>query len=419
MPNVLLIGASSRLVAKFLSTDRWSVGIGVHDRVPPNLADRVRKIDPRHWKLVVDDCDEDSSSLDELALLPVSFNIIDNSYLGECEKAHLVRFVTEHEHLTGKVRSYPNPGAKSLAFIPKQKKIATALSDFVENHRDEFTNSHLMSGRSNSNFNFSPVFENEYSRPVVLTSKTTPSDLFFLPIRDSATRDGVIYEFCERVAPRIWPNLYSDSFLPRRVIELMERKTSISMERRAIEQELENAIQAELSYIAPYINLIHMGGDELKDLVALTLRSVLMGEVTDLDKELANDEPKGLDLLTRWGSYSCFIEVRASATGNARRDDLTRFERNFTRSQARFGSVEGKVLIFNGMFAREDTDRNPGAAFSDDVADEAGRLGILLVTTSDLLALVGALRENSVSLEAVLESLHSPHHDARWTFPTS
>jgi hypothetical protein len=409
MPNILLFGCHEQLVATLASDDRWSVAIGLHEE-GENLALAAPTTplpDPRHWNLVIDDCGKDNPALPPSILEQhrLSAHIVSDGYLRECERAHGIRLCSRREHTLARVGLFAPAGHKTLEFNASGDSRAVHLMDFVEEFETSFAAHRI---RRFTVVECTYLFADAYDDPVILLIEDAFAWLCLINIPHADRRNEALRYLCYRTAPKLWPDIYSDSFQPRRVLALMEDKDKVIAERRQLEEEIEKQIQDEQAFYAPFVNLPYLGNDALKQLVQRVFEDVFDIDAEDLDKKLEEGEPKRLDLLVRFPDASALVEVRARGTRNAQIDDVEQFDDNYERSNERFGPADVKIFIFNGMYWRSHAERTAYPAFSDDVVSEATKRGIGLISAFQLLEVIEAFRNEDISREQVIEALSRP-----------
>jgi hypothetical protein len=407
MPNILLFGCHEQLVEALAKDDRWSVAIAFHSADErPALADAcAAPPDPRWWNLVVDDCEKGNPSLpprifEQHALRA---HTVRDTYLSECERAHGIRLCSRRDHL-GASLAWPR-GHKALEFGPTDDSRALHLMDFTEEFGTAFQARRLDVAYTRC---LAELFVDAYDDAVIGLYELYLEWLYLIDINDASRRSEALRYLCYRTAPKLWPDIYSDSFKPRRVLALMEEKDKVIAERRRLEEEIERQIQDEQAFYAPFVNLPYLADDALKQLVQRVFQDVFGFEADDLDEKLEEGEPKRLDLLVKFPSASALVEVRARGTRNAQVDDVERFDENYQWSNERFGPAEVKVFVFNGMYWRTLQQRTANPAFSDDVVSEAVGRGIGLISTFQLLELIEGFRNQEMSRDQVIGALSRP-----------
>ena len=377
MPNILLFGCLPQLVEALAADDRWSVAIGLHGvREKPALADALTPPpDPRHWNLIIDDCGKDNPPLAPRIFEKYGLraHIVRNSYLSECERAHGIRLCSTQQHIPAAASRSSPEGHRTLEFNPSDDSRTLHLIDFVEEFETSLQANRIwMRGGGAATYLFTDACESS----IIFLVTDDFEWLCLIDISDANRRNEALRYLCYRAAPKLWPDIYSDSFQPRRVFRLMEEKDKVMAERRTLEEKIEKQIQEEQAFYAPFVNLPYLGNDALKQLVQPVFRDVFGFEAEDLDEKLEEGEPKRLDLLVKFPSASALVEVRARGTRNAQIENIEQFDDNYEKSNERFGPAEVKIFVFNGMYRRTFQQRTGNPAFSDDVASEATKGGL-------------------------------------------
>lgn len=232
--------------------------------------------------------------------------------------------------------------------------------------------------------------------------------LMLINIKDASRRSEALKHLCYRTAPKLWPDIYSDSFQPKRVLSLMQEKDKVIAERRTLEEAYEKQILEEQAFYAPFVRLPNLADDALKILVRSVFQDVFGFQAEDLDEKLEEGEPKRLDLLVRFPSASALVEVRARGTRNAQIEDIEQFDDNYEKSNERFGPAEVKIFVFNGMYWRTFQQRTANPVFSDDVVLEATKRRIGLISIFQLLDAIESFRNEEIGGEQVIEALSQP-----------
>ena len=410
MPNILLFGCHEQLVEALAADDRWSVAIGVHRSFGARPPDATEPPDPRHWNLIVDDCKKDNPPLPAGLFTEGRLRLhwVKDGYLAECERAHGIRLCSTDSHQGGRHRS-PS-GYKTLEFNATEDSRALHLADFIEAFGPSFGPRVLDVDYDDY---FTPLFTDGYRNPIIGLYRSIYEDddyerLLAIDIDDANRRNEALKYLCYRTAPKLWPDIYSGSFQPKRVLALMVEKDKVIAERRRLEEEIEQQIQEEQSFYAPFVNLPYLGNDALKQLVQRVFQDVFGFEVEDLDEKLEGGEPKRLDLLMRFPSASALVEVRARGTRNAQIADIEQFVDNYAKSNESFGPAEIKIFVFNGMYWRPFQQRTANPAFSDDVVSEATIRSIGLISTFQLLDAIESFRNGELNAEQVISALSQP-----------
>jgi hypothetical protein len=102
------------------------------------------------------------------------------------------------------------------------------------------------------------------------------------------------------------------------------------------------------------------------------------------------------------------VEVRSSSNRNARVDDLEDLDDNYDRAKEIHGEADSKLLVFNGMYARDAGERKAHPAFGQPVVGEAKKRGIGLLSTGDLLGAIEARRAAKTTAGQFIQALGKP-----------
>jgi len=232
--------------------------------------------------------------------------------------------------------------------------------------------------------------------------------LYSIDMVDKDARIDALFYLCQRTVLRLWPEVYSDLFRPRRVVALEQQRADIIARRREEAAEVERKIQEELDFYAPYTNLTWVAHNELKRLVADAFQEVFSFDVEDLDAKLKKGEPKTVDLIIKYGDWSAMVEVRGSSNRNARDDDLENLDDNCEQAKEVHGETDSKLLVFNGLFSRDAEQRRQNPTFSKGVVREAKARDIGLLSAEELLRGIEAYRNGEMPVEEFVEALRSP-----------
>ena len=232
--------------------------------------------------------------------------------------------------------------------------------------------------------------------------------LVSINVADKSRRIDALEYLCYRTAPKLWPDLYADSFQPKRVTQLDEERGKVADELRRRLTELDEQIDAERAFYAPYFNLTVLGDDSLKRLVDQAFRQVFGLGVGDLDELVDEGERKTLDLRVELGPWSAFVEVRSSGNRNAKKTDVERLDDHYREAEARYGSTTSKVFLFNGMYWRPADERARHKTFDKPTVEGAEDRGVCLITAQQLLGCIEAYRTGELTLDAFIGALSQP-----------
>jgi len=406
MPNVLLFGCDRELVKRLAADPRWNVAIGMHgEPVSPGTPD------PRHWQLVLDDCGKsENEGLSDQELPEIPRYRVSEGYLEEAERAHGIRLCGGTEHFW--IWSNEPEGHRMVEFNPaRNSQCVEHLIDFIEKFEDKFSHAclaHPGTPQASHRRRCEPIFCDSYGCPVLEFHNYHFPLLCSIDMVDKGTRIDALFYLCQVTVPRLWPKVYSDLFRPRRVVKLEEERARVIAKRREEVADIEQKIQEELDFYAPYTNLPWVGHDELKRVVGDVFSRVFGLAVKDLDAELKEGEPKTLDLIVECGGWSAMVEVRGSSNRNARIQDLEKLDDNYERAKRVYGESDSKLLVFNGMFGQEAEERRVNPTFSQLVVDEAKIRGIGLLSAEELLRAIESHRNEEMPVERFVEALRSP-----------
>lgn len=299
MPNVLLFGCDKELVRRLAADSRWNVAIGVHeDEVSASAPD------PRHWHLVVDDCEKDENEdLPDEELPEIPRYDLSDDYLSEAERAHGIRLCGEEEHFS--ICSEVPEGHRMVEFNPApESECVDHLIDFIDRFEDKFSRTclgHYEAPQASHRRRCEPIFYDSYRCPVVEFHAHHFPLLCSIDMVDKDARIDALLYLCQVTVPRLWPEVYADLFRPGRVVKLEQERAKVIAKRREEVADIERKMQEELDFYAPYTNLAWVGHDELKRLVGRVFAEVFGFAVKDLDAELEEGEPKSLDLIVEYG----------------------------------------------------------------------------------------------------------------------
>jgi len=428
LPNVLLFGCDRGIVSRLREDSRWNIGLARHDSWTSSNAP-----DPLYWNLVVDDCCSDDVNQiltsEEAEPLGIQYFRVNAAYLGETERAHGITFMRLGQRpsraphkasewvgcdLASRLGfSFDSPrGRRTLEFNPVSDR-AQDLQDFVDRFEKDFDPGRILDGQPQFSWESEArrlvLFKDVYGDPVLGISSSGAIDWLLLPyIRDGDTRLEALVYLCYRTAPKLWPDVYSDSFHPRKVQALEQELSRMVAERRSQELELEGRIDSERRFYAPYVNLTVTGDDALKSLVGKVFQDVFGCGVKDLDDQIEQGERKTLDLRIESGDWSGMLEVRSSGNRNSQVRDVERLDENYELAAKRHGEAKSKILVFNGMYWRDADERRGYSTFGTDVVDEAKIRGIGLITTQQLLDAIEAYRNEEMTREQFIQALAQP-----------
>jgi hypothetical protein len=410
LPRVLLFGCDRELVDTLRSDSRWEVAVGEHsDVISKNIPD------PRYWNLLVDDCANKNKVYRRLEVDPLGIACyqVTRDYMEEMSRAHGIHFAGSDWQLPSSQRIHlrvfaqPPDGYKTLEFTTTAD-LAHLLVDFVEEFEDAFVPSHLASLNRPDFKRRDVLFCDAYDEPTMCLWSYLIPWLVSINIPEKSRRIAALQYLCYRSAPKLWPDLYADSFQPRRVKELEEERSRVAAELRGRLNELGQAIDAEMAFYAPYLNLTVLGDDSLKRLVHRAFDEVIGLEVTDLDELVPEGERKTLDLRLDHGPWSAFLEVRSRGSRNAQKTDVERLNEHYLEAQARHGPAASRVLVFNGMYWRDAKERARHKAFDKPTVEEAESTGVCLMTAQQLLVCIEAHRNGELTVDALIGGLSKP-----------
>lgn len=397
MPNVLLIGGSVALYEMLRKDSRWNVLRAMHGE----KASGSVLGDPRKWHLVIDDCAHAQIAAAEADAL------VSDDYLREATRARgVVLCQSQHDEWWAVAPS----GHHDFEANPTEAPEAIHLVDFFDEFGEAFVNRYLSSHSQRFEQKETQLISNSYGRPLAVLQREIilPTRLILIDLADDAARLKAFEYLLYRTVPKLWPEVCSDQFRPRRVAELEHLREREIAGRRARVAEIDTAIDAELAYYAAYAPLTLLADDPLKALVARAFAEVFACEVIDLDEELEAGEPKTLDLLVRRPGWCGFVEVRARGTRAARVEDIDRLDNHVEAVEARHGPPDSKVFIFNGMYWRGPESRSDDILFSQQVVEEARTRAVALLSTSRLLQAIEVRRNGEMTDAQFIEPLGTP-----------
>jgi hypothetical protein len=399
MPNVLLIGGSAALYQMLRDDSRWNVVRAMHPGDKASGSALGDLGDPRNWHLVIDDCHHAEIAAAEADAL------VTDAYLSEAARARGIIFCKgQHDEW----RLTPPSGQHDFEANPTDAPEAIHLVDFFDEFEDAFVNRYLTTHVGRLSIRAVPLMVNSYggSLAVLQAEIILPARLTLIDLADDKSRLKAFEHLLYRTVPKLWPEVYSDQFRPRRVIELEGLREQEIADRRLRVAEIDTAIDAELAFYAAYTPLTLLADDPLKELVGRAFAEVFECEVIDLDKETEEGKPKTLDLEARRAGWSAFLEVRSSGTRGARiKVDIEPLDEHVEKIAEKYGPPDSKVLVFNGLYRKEPEQRTEEALFSQQVADEARERGITLLSTKRLLEVIEARRNGDMTTAHFIEAL--------------
>ena len=409
MPNLLAIECPADFVLSMSQTENWTVMAGVYENVnlPKELRGELRAPpDPTDWNLLVDDSKrQPSPDWPRVADEGIPLVLIPYNYIQECHRAHAIRICNDKLTRLAHWKQIASQGYRSLEFNAAPDSRASYLSDFIEAFEADFWTGRLDWFEVETEYE--ALYSDVYRDPVVVLAEEAIQCLMTLDIPDPNRRSEALIFLRTRTAPELWGDLFSNHFFPAEVVALKEQRDKLLAESRAELARLDMQIEEGQAKYAPYVNLLYIGDDALKDLVAGTFRDVFGAKVQDLDTTTADGEPKRLDLDVNLGGTTLCVEVRGRANRNAQIDDIEKFERNL-ELMTNGAKYEAKLLVFNGMYRRTDEERGRVQTFSNDIVEEAMAVKIGLLSTGVLLGLVEARIAGKLSDSDLIERLSTP-----------
>ena len=172
--------------------------------------------------------------------------------------------------------------------------------------------------------------------------------------------------------------------------------------------QIGDVIDTESQFISAFAPLTQSADDQLKLLVKKAFEEVFNCEVIDLDEGLADDEPKTLDLLVRYGDWRCFVEVRSSGNRGAHKKEIEDMDEHVPAVAAKHGSPDSKLFVYNGLYNRSMEERTDKKMFNQPVVDEAELRGTTLISTFRLLQAIDARRSEEITDMQFIEALKMP-----------
>lgn len=254
-----------------------------------------------------------------------------------------------------------------------------------------------------------PLFLDAYEDAVLgILNENKVDWLISIDIPDAEKRAEALVYLCTRTAPKLWPDIHAGDFMPKRVVALRDELDELMAKHHTDRRRIETAIEEEQTFYSRFAVVVQLGDHALKDKVKEVFEEVFGWQTTDLDSQLAEGEPKRLDLLVQLPSGPALVEVRGSGTRNARTADLEKFIRNLEKYPSELQDQTAKVLVFNGRFTRPPQVRAQQDEFSVDVVDEATTQGIALISARQLLNAVEAHRNGELTEEQFAKALSTP-----------
>lgn len=398
MPNVLLIGGSIALYEMLRNDSRWNVLRAMHGE----KASGSVLGDPRDWHLVIDDCAHAEIAAAEADAL------VSADFFSEMADARGIMFCSgQHDEW----RPSQPQGLHDFEANSTTATEAIHLVDFFDEFEKALVNHILSTHTYRFDNRTRPLIVNSYKQPLAILQKDAvlPERLILIDLADDQSRLKAFEHLLYRTVPKLWPEVYSDQFRPRRVVALEQLREKEVIQRRARVAEIDAAIDGELAYYAAYTPLTLLADEPLKALVARVFAEVFECEVVDLDEEVEEGKPKTVDLLARRAGWSGFLEVRSAGNRATRVNiDIEPLDDHAKTLTEKYGSPDSKVLAFNGLYRREPEQRTEDALFSQHVADEARGRGITLLSTQRLLEGIEAHRNGEVTTDEFITALRSP-----------
>jgi hypothetical protein len=219
----------------------------------------------------------------------------------------------------------------------------------------------------------------------------------------------------DKVFPLLHPQAYTDVLVPRPLQGLVHQYKQLQADFRQSIADLEARVADEQSFYAPYKPLVRLLGNQLKGLVKGALQDLWGLHVDDLDEGKKEGEPKRSDLLLTHNAWRALVEVTGSAGRAGRGMDLEAFEDNIRKEEAELGKIDARVLIFNHLTARPLAERLQTNAFSQDIRDDANRLGIGLMSCFDLFGAVERARQKALDAPGLVGLMSRSGHIEIWT----
>jgi hypothetical protein len=317
MPNLLAIDCPDEFLLSMSKRSDWLVVIGFHHGtdIPTDIADKVsRPPDPLFWNLVGDDCLKNNEH-DYAALLEhrIQFMKIPEGYIKECARAHGIRLCSSDAHLLDWNLAAAG-GHRDLEFNAENDPRAPHLSDFLDSFERDFGRARIRYGRSTIYGQpWKPLYSDVYGGQLVVVDESGLSWLLMNDINDASRRALALEYLVTRTGPKLWGDVYSSHFQPKIVTQLAAERDSLIHERRERVRELDERIEEEQKFYAPFVNLLYVGDDALKSLVARAFSEVFGATVEDLDQSIPTGDPKRFDLRITFGGEVFCTEVRSRA----------------------------------------------------------------------------------------------------------
>jgi len=239
MPNVLLIGGSQALYEKLKSDSRWNLVRVIHEKRKSGTESILG--DPRNWDLVIDDCAHSAIAAREADAL------VSDDYLSEATRARGLLFGAGN-HDSWFVSS--PAGHHAFEANPTRADDAIHLVDFFDEFEATFVNQILRTNYVDSSRLPVALFENSYrhSLAVLDMSYRLSKRLILIDVADDETRQKAFEYLLYQPVPKLWPEIFSDQFRPRRVVELEDLREREVVDRRVRVQEIDASIDEELAF---------------------------------------------------------------------------------------------------------------------------------------------------------------------------
>lgn len=312
-------------------------------------------------------------------------------------------------------------GFYDLEFNQTDQPEATHLMDFVHEFEAAFERTHLTISslalltklakfgdpRLADETPYRPLFVDFYGNLLIVLGDFDPPVLYVIDLPEEDVRSKALEHLCHKTVPKLWPEVYADQFLPKKVVSIEKRLEHLILAFREEQTALEKLKQDELDFYARYARLADLGDHALHQLVMESFEEVFGFEVLNLDSGLQADEAKTLDILLQLDGSQFVVEVSSSRRG-ARKKDLEDIDRHVPKVVAKYGPAQAKVFIFNGFIRSSPEDRSLERTFSSDVIREAEVRGICLMATSQLLESIEAKRNEEIIGEQLASAMQKP-----------
>lgn len=407
MAKALLLACDVSLVERLIDDGRWDITVGDHYPVTGRNVP-----DPRGWRLIVDDCQDHGEpkrgvqtlDADTAAAKGIPVIQVGDDYLQQATRARGIRFAGEKWHLESAVA---RNGQKyhDLEFNPRDAR-SVLLAEFVRTHGQQFDRMAWLArprpgAEPQPDRELAALFEDSYRAPVLGLKRTLGFESLVLSnIAVKEWRVEALDYLITRVAPKLWPDLYAGLYQPNAVAKLLQERQTIAAEAAARVAELDERLRVEERFFAPFSNLLYAGEEPLLGLAERALRDVMDMQVTSAGVSGG--------LIAGRSGWKAYVEVASSPNRNAGLHEIDVLDRHFPVSRREAEGVSSRVLLFNGLYRRDDVERQRTPTFSRPMIGEAQRRRVGLIDTLNLLRAMERVHSGTMTPEGFMRRLEMP-----------